>query len=128
MTLFHLSHVNRKKKTECLILIITEATVMKVNNEMRDIFLKIKQSEHFKIKNQLLLSNNASDNNDLGNVLISYYHQTNSTQLQDLITQFMAHAGVVWTRKLLLNDTGKIASSDSKLASMSDYLSLTKRV
>jgi hypothetical protein len=36
----------------------------------------------------------------------------------------MTQAGVVWLRKLLTKDTADIASSESDLASMQDYLGL----
>lgn len=62
--------------------------------------------------------------NELGNRLIKLYYHTQLAETRELITEFMTQAGVVWLRKLLTKDVGPIASSDTRFASMDDYLSL----
>jgi len=62
--------------------------------------------------------------NELGNRLIKLYYHTAFPETRELITEFMTQAGVVWLRKLLTKDVSPIASSESRFASMSDYLSL----
>ena len=62
--------------------------------------------------------------NELGNSLIVLYYKTHRLYTRELITTFMTEAGVVWLRKLLTRDTGPVASSVSRLASLADYVGL----
>lgn len=62
--------------------------------------------------------------NELGNRLIVLYYKTRSLETRELITDFMIDAGVVWLRKLISRDLGPIASSQSRFASLDDYLGL----
>jgi len=62
--------------------------------------------------------------NELGNRLIVLYYKTRKLETRELITEFMTEAGVVWLRKLITRDLGSIASSQSRFASLDDYLGL----
>lgn len=92
---------------------------MIVNDAMVDALDTIRRNE----SDPVTLNLNISDN-VLGNRLIKLYYQTSNINSRELITEFMTQAGVVWLRKLLTKDTADIASSESDLASMQDYLGL----
>lgn len=92
---------------------------MIVNDAMVDALEIIRRNEGEQLSSHLRISGNG-----LGNRLIEIYYQTSNINSRELITEFMTQAGVVWLRKLLTKDTGVIASSESPLASMDDYLGL----
>lgn len=92
---------------------------MIINDAMIVVLSSIRLNE----RGQRHVSLNAANKN-IGNRLIKLYYQTPNIHTRELITEFMTQAGVVWLRKLLTKDTASIASTESRFASLDDYLSL----
>lgn len=61
---------------------------------------------------------------ELGNCMIDLYYSTSRLETRTLIADFMHQAGVVWMRKLLTRDTSPIASTQTRFATLNDYVEL----
>ena len=94
-----------------------ESKTMMINETMGQALESIKDIESWYTARQL----NVPDN-ELGNRLIVLFYKTRNLQTRALIMEFMAQAGIVWSRKLRTMDSRPIASSPTRLASMQDYL------
>lgn len=92
---------------------------MIVSDAMIDVLSVIRRKECAQVYAGLSRSNP-----NLGNRLIKLFYQTSNVHTRELITEFMTLAGAVWLRKLLTRDTDDIASTQSRLASLDDYLGL----
>lgn len=92
---------------------------MILNEAMVDALHSIRNIESSRTSKQLNVPAN-----ELGNRLIVLYYKTHRLATRELITLFMAQAGVVWLRKLLTRDIAPIVSSPTRFASLTDYLGL----
>ncbi len=92
---------------------------MKISSEMRSVLVQLQNIEGRAFKKLVKLPAN-----DLGNSLIDYYYKTDALETRQLIRNFLDMAGVVWLRKLLTNDTTAVVSSQTRFASLGDYLDL----
>lgn len=92
---------------------------MRISTDMQSILDELKRVERKPMARLSGLSVNT-----LGIGLIELYYKRDNLQTRELIRDFLTLAGAVWLRKLLTRDTTPIASSETRFASLSDYLGL----